>query len=481
MLVEVGMRSCKQCGAKTIDNRCACGAHTAARKDKPEIQRVDVERLLGEAQQRMGMAKLPETVKGVQGLISKTKTPEPLDKALLRAKHDVSVFKDGTVRFDCTDVPLTHFRPREAHVSVARLREMGYAKDCKGQPLERDDQVLELRVQDVILPLNGLQYLVRCAQFVDEELERFYGLPAYYKAQKPEDLVGQLVVGLAPHTSGGVLARVVGWTKTQAGFAHPYWHAAKRRNCDGDEDCVMLLLDGLLNFSKSYLPQSRGGLMDAPLVLTTRIDPNEIDKEAHNLDAGWNYPLEFYEATQRCPSVKEVDKLIDSVGKRLGTEAQYEGIGFTHDTTDIGDGPVQSAYKSLATMMDKMDGQLRLAEKIRAVDAADVAARVIEGHFLRDLQGNLKKFSKQKVRCVKCNAKYRRPPLKGCCLRCSGNLTMTVHHKSVIKYLEISKTLSVKYNVKPYTRQRLEILEESSQSLFQSDKVKKTSLKDFFG
>src|SRR5699024_5969953 len=24
--------------------------------------------------------------------------------------------------------------------------------------------------------------------------------------------------------------------------------------CDGDEDCVMLLLDGLLNFSKAYLP-----------------------------------------------------------------------------------------------------------------------------------------------------------------------------------------------------------------------------------
>jgi len=28
--------------------------------------------------------------------------------------------------------------------------------------------------------------------------------------------------------------------------------------CDGDEDCVMLLMDGLLNFSKSFLPQNRG-------------------------------------------------------------------------------------------------------------------------------------------------------------------------------------------------------------------------------
>ena len=33
-----------------------------------------------------------------------------------------------------------------------------------------------------------------------------------------------------------------------------------------------------------FLPDRRGGLMDAPLVLTTRLDPNEIDKEAHNID-----------------------------------------------------------------------------------------------------------------------------------------------------------------------------------------------------
>ena len=29
--------------------------------------------------------------------------------------------------------------------------------------------------------------------------------------------------------------------------------------CDGDEDCVMLLLDGLLNFSRRFLPENRGG------------------------------------------------------------------------------------------------------------------------------------------------------------------------------------------------------------------------------
>ena len=52
----------------------------------------------------------------------------------------------------------------------------------------------------------------------------------------------------------------------------------------------MLLLDGLINFSRAFLPESRGGTMDAPLVLTTTIDPAEIDKESHNLDVMASYP-----------------------------------------------------------------------------------------------------------------------------------------------------------------------------------------------
>ena len=46
----------------------------------------------------------------------------------------------------------------------------------------------------------------------------------------------------------------------------------------------MLLMDGLLNFSHSYLPASRGGRMDAPLVFTLALNPFEIDDEVHNME-----------------------------------------------------------------------------------------------------------------------------------------------------------------------------------------------------
>ncbi|HSR11438.1 MAG TPA: solute carrier family 23 protein, partial [Thermodesulfobacteriota bacterium] len=72
---------------------------------------------------------------------------------------------------------------------------------------------------------------------------------------------GHLTIGLAPHTSGGILCRIIGYTDAQVCYGHPFFHAAKRRNADGDEDSVMLLLDGLLNFSRAYLPDSRGGLI----------------------------------------------------------------------------------------------------------------------------------------------------------------------------------------------------------------------------
>ena len=36
--------------------------------------------------------------------------------------------------------------------------------------------------------------------------------------------------------------------------------------------------------------------MDSPLVLTSKINPSEVDDMVHGLDVVWSYPLEFYEA-----------------------------------------------------------------------------------------------------------------------------------------------------------------------------------------
>lgn len=250
--------------------------------------------------------------------------------------------------------------------------------------------------------------------------------------------------------------------------------------CDGDEDSIILLLDGLLNFSRAFLPNTRGGLMDAPLVLSSHLEPKEVDSEAHNVDTNWCFPLAFFQATWHRPSLPANEvPLVLQAKDRLGTPLQYEGFGFTHDTEDIAAGPQTTLYKRLKTMADKVREQMSLASKIRAVDADDVAKRVLDSHFFRDMTGNLRAYGTQTTRCVKCNRKYRRIPLSAQC-RCGGRLILTVFPESTKKYLAIAKELERQFCIPEFAQNRIQLLELVQEQLFSGDQ-KQQRLDDFFG
>jgi DNA polymerase II large subunit len=505
--VSLGERACPDCGEHTYKNRCPdCGGHTEPyyecddcdievepdesgrvvcprcewEVESPEERTVDLNAEYHQAMETIGEREGSFSIlKGVKGLMSANETPEPMEKGVLRAKHGVSSFKDGTVRYDMTDLPVTAVRPEELDTTAEQFRGLGYEADIDGEPLRHDDQLVELKVQDIVLPDGAAEHMMRTADFVDDLLERFYGLEPFYDVEERQELVGELVFGMAPHTSAAVVGRVVGFTSAAVGYAHPYFHAAKRRNCDGDEDCVMLLLDGLLNFSKEFLPDQRGGKMDAPLVMSSRIDPSEIDDEAHNMDIVRQYPAAFYEATLEMADPGEVEDLVQIGEDTLGTDEEYHGFDHTHDVENIALGPDLSAYKTLGDMETKMDAQLELSRKLRAVDETDVAERVIENHFLPDLIGNLRAFSRQETRCLDCGEKYRRMPLTGDCRECGGRMTLTVHEGSVNKYMDIAIEVAEEFGCRDYTKQRLEVLERSLESVFVNDKNKQSGIADF--
>jgi len=856
--VEVGRQDCVDCGTRTYRPRCPscggvaesvyvcpdcdrevavdesgraecdrCGAMASPTREATIDVGDELERALDAVGERTAAF---DALKGVKGLSSAEKTPEPLEKGILRAKHDVSAFKDGTIRYDMTDLPVTAVRPAELDVTAERFRELGYETDVRGDPLGHDDQLVELRVQDIVLSEGAAEHLLRTAEFVDDLLSQYYGLEPYYEFDERDDLVGELVFGMAPHTSAATVGRIVGFTTAAVGYAHPYFHAAKRRNCfhpetkiwyedeagachheqigaivesyldvesaetddfgtivdpleqldgtlhvpsldddgtqsrqpietlskhpapdhlvrietrsgreleltpdhevhvhdpdrdrlvsvaagqleegdrlvtpahleslgaadtthgegvgpadstrqfdlleefrdagtlahtkrvpqcifdapdpiveaylggyvaengtingasprisattdsrelrsdllalltrlgitarvgpsepgsvhgsgsesldgsddscsrpgyelsvsgadairfarrigphaprnddrlrrlaesvnsgqvgtdpahafdggsddyhidpveqvayeeaavdhvycltvsethslvaedlstgqcDGDEDCVMLLLDGMLNFSKQYLPDKRGGKMDAPLVMSSRIDPTEIDDEAHNVDIMTEYPREFYEATRELADPEEVEDVMTIAEETLGTDREYTEFRHTHDTADIAAGPDLSAYKTLGSMEEKMDAQLALSRRIRAVDETDVAERIIEYHFLPDLLGNLKAFARQDVRCLGCGEKYRRAPLSGDCRHCGGDVTLTVHEGSVNKYMDTAIRIAEEFDTRDYTKQRLEILERRIDRLFEDDTNRSSTLAEF--
>lgn len=474
--VDIARCKCTECGVGSMQAICpVCGARTVPTSSGKK--RINLANLLKKAYKNVGVRKIDE-IKGVIGMISKEKFPEPLEKGILRSKNNVFTFKDATIRHDSTNLPLTHFIPREIGVTPQKLIELGYTNDIHGNKIEDEEQMVEIKIQDVVISDNCAEYLIRVSNFIDDLLEEFYGLERFYNIKSREYLIGQLIVGLAPHTSAGVLGRIVGFTKAACCYAHPYFHSAKRRNCDSDEDSIMLLLDALLNFSKVYLPSTRGGRMDAPLVLSSRIDPEEIDDESHNIDAMSKIPIELYEKTLEFAKPSDVLDLVDNVKKRLGTDDQYHGLIFSHETSSIHSGPKLCLYKMLPTMKEKVDGQIKLAERIRAVDQKGVVEGVLMSHFLPDMAGNSRAFSRQKVRCTKCNKKYRRIPLSGECV-CGNNLILSISKGSVVKYLEISKDLSQRYPIDNYLIQRIELIESGINSLFESDKSKQSSLDVF--
>jgi len=481
---------CSRCNVETvIENFCSkCGK---AVKEKEDVcpacgsparsfdkQNVNLKSMIADACGKLNLPP-PDLVKGVKGLSNQTKSAEILEKGILRAKYDLSVFKDGTIRFDATNAPLTHFKVAEIRVPITKLRALGYTCDCHGKPLEDPQQICELKAQDVVIPIKCAEYFVRETKFLDDLLEKVYGLNPYYRVESADDLVGHLIVGLAPHTSVGILGRIIGFTGLNVCYAHPLWHSAKRRDCDGDEDTLMLALDAVLNFSKLYLPAQIGGIMDAPLFIIPVVNALEVQRQAHEVDVAFAYPLAFYEKTLERAMPHNVGNLIDTIEQRLGTEAQFEGYGYTIPVSDINMGNKDSMYKKLGRMIDKLNSQLTLAEKIEAVDARKVALKVLTTHFMRDVSGNLRAFSTQSFRCKRCNKKFRRLPLMGRCSECGGALTLTVYRGGIEKYLEAAGQLIKKYGLPAYYSQRLAMVQEEINSLFEGKKPRQVSLKDF--
>jgi DNA polymerase II large subunit len=487
---------CETCGEKTEKmNYCPECQQKFTKKKCPQhgkgmsyyTRRIDVKHFFDSAVKRLGLerSEIPAMIKGVRGTSSEGHTPEHLAKGILRAKHKLCVNKDGTVRYDMTELPITHFKPKEIAVSTEKLKELGYKKDIYGKELNDEEQILELMPHDIILPCcsdgkdeKADDVFIGVSKFLDDLLIRFYKLKPFYNIGRREDLVGHLAVCMSPHNCAGVVARIIGFSKVQGFFASPYMHAAVRRDADGDELAVMLLLDVLINFSRAYLPAHRGGTQDAPLVLNSKINAGEVDDQILDFEVE-KYGLELYEMAEQRKHSSEYE--IETVKTRLKKEQDpFTNTKFTHDSSDFNSGVLNSSYKTIPTMQEKVGRQMELVRKIRAVDTGDVARLVIDRHFIRDIKGNLRKFSQQVFRCVKCNEKFRRPPLSGKCTKCGGKIIFTISEGGIIKYLEPALSLSANFDVPAYVRQNLELTKKYIESIFGKETEKQEALGKWF-
>jgi len=416
---------------------------------------------------------LPKKVKGVKGLLNREGIPEDISKGLIRAKHGITIFKDGTARVDITNAPLHRFRPRDIDLPIEKAKKLGYV-------VSSETEVIDLYPNDIIIPKSAADYLLRVSQYIDELLVKVYELPPYYNFKSRIDLIGTIIIGLSPHTSVGVLGRIIGFTDSQVLYANPLWHAAKRRDCDGDQDSIMLLLDALLNFSRYYLPKSSGGEMDAPIFISIFMHPEEVDTQVHNMDVTRFYPRDFYLETLNKADPKSVRKLIICIEDLLGSPLSFYKFSSFGYPSILSLKKNVNTYSSIKSMEGKLEQQLKLIDKIFDEKVKKrIILHLIDHHIVRDISGNIKSFATQTFRCKKCNHIHRRLPLDGKCEVCGGELIQTVSIKSVVKYLPYAKKLSELID-DPYLKSVVSILEADINSTFKTKKIAITSLTDLF-
>jgi len=482
---SIGIK-CSKCGTKTTIiykcsncrdtlhepycEKCKRKAQTHSHKEFP------LKSKLLTAQEKMGL-RVKEPFKGVKELINQDRIAEPLEKGVVRQNFGLTVFKDGTVRFDATNSPLTQFKPSWIGTSIEKLKDLGYSQDIDGKPLTNSDQIIELRMQDVIIPYESGNYLVSTCKYIDTLLMKFYGKSKFYKVKNTEELIGHLVIGLAPHTSVGIVGRIIGYTETHVCFATPNWHSAKRRDADGDADSIMLLMDSLLNFSRQLLSDRIGGLMDAPLLIQPLVLPHESQPQAHNLEVTKSLPLEFFESTLQQTKASDVTS-VEIIKSRLETERQFYDYFFTHSTSSLTTSKSRSAYSTLGSMLDKFDMQIRNAELIDVVNPSEIVSNVISTHLVPDIMGNLRAYARQNFRCTGCGKSFRRMPLIQTCV-CGHKLIATITRGSVEKYLKLAKRLVEKYDVGEYQRGRIHALSDEIELVFGKSKGDQSLLTDY--
>jgi DNA polymerase II large subunit len=177
------------------------------------------------------------------------------------------------------------------------------------------------------------------------------------------------------------------------------------------------------------------------------------------------YPLELYTLSCRHSHPSEVRRIMRFVGDNVKDGLMLQLIASNLPTSQMDEGPVESTYRRLDSMDERLRRQMALTDKLVGVVPAKVAERILDSHLLRDLAGNLRAFYIQGARCKRCGAKYRRVPLSGRCMSCRGELMMLVHNKSVGKYLDLVSWLLAKFEYDDYFKQHVSLLKLEIEAL----------------
>ncbi|MHA1971637.1 MAG: DNA polymerase II large subunit [Candidatus Hodarchaeales archaeon] len=457
---------CPSCKNKTIQHYTCKNGHLFEERTCPEcgkfgmvstLQNVDFSSLINENFKKTKITSL-DKLKGVSYLVSKHRIPENLAKGMLRAKYNLFVYKDGTLRFDLTNASLSHFKPKEIGTTIEELRHLGYSHDIFGNDLTDENQTIELYPYDVIISQSAENFLINLSNFLDDELTLLYKQPPYYRINSARDIVGSLIVGLSPFSKVAIVGRIIGFTNSNIMYAHPIWHKLKTRNCNGDVDSFTLLLDVFLNFSEEFIPASRGGYMDIPLILNIIEDWDDVNHYAQQEFYPLNLP--FFKNISKIPSTNKVITYKTSLLEPLKDKYYF---------TDFISLPKIANPFQQSKIIDKVEIELSILKKLHGVRTQEFVELILENDFLDKISASIDKFFSQPFKCRRCNFTFRRIPLTKTCPNCNHDtISLTLSEGWVLRYLQIIRQLKSPYEkyLSDYLKSWIDLIELYNKTLF---------------
>ena len=404
---------------------------------------------------------------------NKVAYPESLMKGVLRSHFDLPVTKDGTFRICTPNLHTSHFTPAEAHSSVQSLRKLGYTSDVRGAPLEREDQVLALKLNDVIIPKESIDIFLRGCEFIDLLVKNYYNGPGFYfNARGFEDLLGVTIFSISPHTSSAPLGRIVGYTNNLGCYCHMIVVVNRRRDADGDLDGYGLASDLYLNGSPTYCEGKTGALMSVPLNLARKFYLDEVGKEILARELYSTYYDGVLSDNLKSYSVKQLKQLFRVenylVKKQVSPQSYlYNTPGFKLNTDST-----VNLYRDCASNQEKINLVLKLSDILPEIDQTECILGLIEGHLIPDYIGNMNAYFRQKLKCDHCKEDYQIEPLDIYCLKCKkGVLRFTVYKGMVLKYLNLIKKLRKMVVLPEALEERVSMLLENARNTFEGERT----------
>ncbi|MHA2154647.1 MAG: hypothetical protein ACXABU_04855 [Candidatus Hodarchaeales archaeon] len=457
---------CPECKQQTNQKYTCRDGHTSdsstcsicEKKAYPtKLKTVNINGIFNSGLKKIGTPEIKK-VKGISYLDNSYGVPESLIKGILRAEHDIFVFKDGTSRFSYTNSPIRFFSPNEINTSISELQRLGYAHDIYGKNLTDGDQLIEIFPYDIIINEEGMKFIFAQSKFLDDELTFQYNTSPYYRLQSHKNVIGSLIVGIAPTSQIGVIGRIIGYSNNKVLFAHPLWHLLKSRSCNGVTDSITLLLDVLLNFSREFIPTYHGGAVDVPSVINL-VDSwtDLLDYSIHNSSV---LNRIFYQELQNNP--KQIDLLSHEISLLTSPE------DLAHSSNDLSSFSMENQLTE-KKVIARIKIALNSLQSIRGVEEGKYVDKLLINDFLIKISKSISRFFRQPIRCKFCKTTYRRVPLSERCPNCNNKtLELTLSKGWVLRYLHIINQLYDRYtdDLSEYTKSWIRFIELNKNLLF---------------